>query len=44
MYRWGNQPKDDGKEKDRIKSQRPDAEGAGDAHAMQIKVLPVGRG
>uniref|UniRef100_A0A8C9CT50 Transcription factor BTF3 n=1 Tax=Peromyscus maniculatus bairdii TaxID=230844 RepID=A0A8C9CT50_PERMB len=42
-YRQGNQTKDDGKEKGRFRSQKPDPEGAGDEHAMLIKVPPHGK-
>ena len=41
-YRWGNQTKDDGKEKGGVRSHQPDAEGA-DERAMLIKVPPCGR-
>ena len=42
-YRQGHQTKDDGKEESGVRSQQTDIEGAGDEHAMLIKVLSHGK-
>ena len=42
-YRWGDQNKDDGKEKGGIRSHQPDAEETGKEWGMLIKVLPRDR-